>query len=52
MIKRVPRAIKTFVEAFQTLEPRQQKAQVQTILKASTVYKDGRIKLEFRGEGS
>jgi hypothetical protein len=49
-IERVPRAIKTFVEAFQSLEPRQQKAQLQTISKAATVYKDGRIELEFRGE--
>jgi hypothetical protein len=52
MIERVPRAIKTFLEAFQSLEPRQQKAQLQTILKAATVYKDGRIELEFRGESS
>jgi hypothetical protein len=37
------------VEAFESLEPRQQKAQLQTILKAATVYKDGKIKLKFRG---
>jgi site-specific DNA recombinase len=52
MIERVPRTIKTFVEAFESMEIRQQKAQLQTILKAATVYKDGRIELEFRGEGS
>jgi hypothetical protein len=52
LITRVPNAIKTFVEAFQSLEPRRQKAQLQTILKAATIYKDGRIELEFRGEGS
>jgi hypothetical protein len=52
LIKRVPQAIKTFVEAFQSLDVRQQKAQLQTILKAATVFKDGRIKLEFRGENS
>jgi hypothetical protein len=34
-------------EAFQSLEPRQQKAQMQTILKAANVYKDGQIELEF-----
>jgi hypothetical protein len=49
LIKRVPQEIKTFVEVFRTLDPRQQKAQLQTILKAATVYKDGRIELEFRG---
>jgi hypothetical protein len=32
------------------LEVRQQKAQLQAILKAATIYKDGRIELEFRGE--
>jgi hypothetical protein len=48
----VREAVKTFVQAFQGLEPRQQKAQLQTILKAATVYKDGRIELEFRGESS
>jgi site-specific DNA recombinase len=52
LIERVPKVIKTFVEAFQSLEPRQQKAQLQTILKAATIYKDGRIELEFRGENS
>ena len=35
------------MEAFQSLEPRQQKAQLQTILKAATVYNDGRIELEL-----
>ena len=49
LIAKVPKAIKTFVEAFQSLEPRQQKAQLQTILKAAHVYKDGKIELEFRG---
>jgi hypothetical protein len=48
----VPQAIKTFVEAFQSLDVRQQKAQLQTILKAATVYKDGRIELEFRDSPS
>ena len=52
LVEKVPQAIKTFVEAFQSLEPRQQKAQLQTILKAAMIYKDGRIELEFRGENS
>jgi phosphoserine phosphatase len=48
LIQRVPKAIKTFVEALQNLELRQQKAQLQTILKAANIYKEGRIELEFR----
>lgn len=48
LIEKVPQAIKTFVEAFQTLDIRQQKAQLQTILKAAHVYRDGRIELDFR----
>jgi hypothetical protein len=42
LIKKAPQAIKTFVEAFQCLEPRQQKAQLQTILKTA----------KFRGKNS
>ncbi len=49
MVQRVPKAIKTFEEAFNSLELRQQKAQLQTILKAAHIYKDGKIELEFRG---
>lgn len=52
MIQKIPQAIKTFIEAFQSLEPRQQKAQLQTILKAANIYNDGKIELEFRGENS
>jgi hypothetical protein len=40
----------TFIQALNSLELGQQKAQLQTILKAATNYKDGRIELEFRGE--
>jgi hypothetical protein len=43
MMDKVPQAIRTFEAAFQSLEPRQQKAQLQTILIAANVYKDGRI---------
>jgi len=52
LIERVPRAIKTFEEAFHDLELRQQKAQPQTILKAAYIYKDGKTELEFRGESA
>jgi site-specific DNA recombinase len=52
LIERVPKAIKTFEEAFHSLEPRQQKAQLQTILKTAHIYKDGKIELEFRGEST
>jgi len=49
LIEKVPKAIKSFEEASQNLELRQQKAQLQIILKAAHVYKDGKIELEFRG---
>lgn len=52
LVEKVPLAIKTFEEAFHSLEVRQQKAQLQTILKAAHIYKDGRIELEFRGEST
>ena len=48
MVQIVPQAIKTFIEAFHSLEPHQQKAQLQIILKAATIYDDGKIELEFR----
>lgn len=44
----LPRSIKSFLEAFERLDVRQQKAHLQTILKAAHVYRDGRIELEFR----
>ncbi len=52
LIEKVPQAIKTFEDAFQNLELRQQKAQLQTILKTAHIYKDGKIELEFRGESA
>jgi hypothetical protein len=52
LIERVPKAILAFEEAFQGLEPRRQKAQLQTILKAAHIYKDGKIELEFRDEST
>ena len=48
LIENVPRQIKSFLEAFEEMDPRQQKAQLQTLLKAAYVYRDGRIELEFR----
>ena len=50
MIEKIPRVIRSFMEAFKSLDIRQQKARLQTILKAADIYKDGRIELEFRGE--
>ena len=46
-IERVPGMIKTFLEDFQHLEPRVQKAHLQTIRKAAHVSKD-KIEREFR----
>jgi hypothetical protein len=48
--ERLPGAIGSFLESFQGMEVRQQKAQLQTILKAAYVYQDkNAIELEFRG---
>ena len=47
-IESIPGEIKTFTESFQVMDIRQQKAQLQTILKVALVYRDGRIELEFR----
>ena len=47
--ERLPGAIGSFLEDFQGMEVRQQKAQLQTILKAAYVRKDNAIELEFRG---
>jgi hypothetical protein len=48
LVEQVPAKIKTFVEDLQGLDPRQRKAQLQTILKTARIYRDGRIELEFR----
>jgi hypothetical protein len=45
----LPQAIRSFLDDFQELDVRQQKAQLQTILKAAYVYRDDRLELEFRG---
>jgi hypothetical protein len=48
LAERLPKSINSFLEAFQSMDVRQQKAQLQTILKSAKVYNDGRIELEFR----
>jgi hypothetical protein len=45
----LPEAIRSFLEDFQELDVRRQKAQLQTILKSAHVYRDDRLELEFRG---
>ena len=47
--ERLPGAIKSFLEDFESLDVRHQKAQLQAILKSAYVYRDERIELEFRG---
>ena len=44
----IPGAVKSFLEDFQRMEPRIQKAHLQTILKAAHVNRDNTIELEFR----
>ena len=48
LAEKVPQLVMNFMEAFQAMDLRQQKAQLQTILKAAYIYRDGRIELEFR----
>ena len=44
----MPGEIKEFIEAFQEMDVRQQKAKLQTLLKTAYIYRDGRVELEFR----
>ncbi|RJQ41540.1 MAG: recombinase family protein [Dehalococcoidia bacterium] len=44
----LPRSIESFVEEFEHADVRQQKAELQTILKEVRVYKDMRLEVEFR----
>ncbi len=46
----LPESIGSFLEAFEGLDIRQQKAHLQNILKAAHIHRDGRIELEFRRE--
>lgn len=48
---KLPERVRSFMQDFKGLEVRRQKALLQTILKAVHVHADGRIELEFRGEG-
>ncbi len=45
---KLPESVQSFLEAFESLDVQEQKAHLQTILKAACVYPDGRIELEFR----
>lgn len=45
---KLPEAITGFLEAFEGMDVRQQKAHLQTILKSATVYRDDRVELVFR----
>ena len=47
-VARLPSAIGSFLEDIQKMEIRWQKAQLQTILKAAHIYRDGKVELEFR----
>ena len=44
----LPVRVRSFLKDIQDLDVRQAKALLQTVLKAAHVYRDGRIKLEFR----
>jgi len=44
----LPESIDSFLKAFESLDIRQQKVHLQSILKAAHIYRDGRIELEFR----
>jgi len=48
LINELPGSIKSFIEAFENLDIRQQKVHLQSILKAAHIYRDGRVELEFR----
>ncbi len=47
-VERLPGAIGSFLEDIQQMDIRWQKAQLQTILKAAHIYRDGKVELEFR----
>lgn len=46
--ERAPKAIRSFVKDFSSMEVRLAKAHLQEILKAAYIYRDDRIELEFR----
>jgi len=47
--ERLPGAIKSFLTDFESLDVRDQKAQLQAILKSAYVFRDDLLELEFRG---
>ena len=47
----LPELISSFLTAFELLDIRQQKVNLQSILKTAHIYRDGRIELEFREIG-
>ncbi len=47
-VEQLPGAVGSFLDDMQKMEIRWQKAQLQTILKAAHIYRDGNIELEFR----
>jgi len=46
--ERIPIEIKSFLEDFEGLDIRIQKAHLQTILKSAYIHRDRRIEVEFR----
>jgi hypothetical protein len=50
LVEQIPKVVKSFEAAFHCLDQRRQKTQLQTILKAVHIHKDGKIELEFRFE--
>jgi len=44
----LPSAIGFFFDNMQKMDIRWQKAQLQTILRAAHIYRDGKVELEFR----
>jgi site-specific DNA recombinase len=48
LVEKLPRSITGFLETFESLDIRQQKVHLQSILKAAYIYTDNRIELEFR----
>ena len=47
-VERLPDTVGSFLDDMQKMDIRWQKAQLQTILKAAHIYRDGAIELEFR----
>jgi len=47
-VERLPGAVRSYLIDMQKMDTRWQKAQLQTILKAAHIYRDGKVELEFR----